>query len=336
MLNVATRTSQACHTRRGPRSTRTRGSLRIVRADRSGVLLDDLLLGRSGADRAAHLREGHESALLGLPARHLLVDGSGKLATDTGTAALLQLPVSPGPATDIFLGIAAGLAYWGHLVDAQQFADDAGVAWKSLRSIGAGLPALEAGLTTTLVALAQWHQGHQHCPRCGAPTRPAASGWRRDCPADGSSHFPRTDPAVIALLHDRQDRVLLGRAARWPAGAHSTLAGFVEPGETAEAAVVREIAEEVGITADQVTYLGSQPWPFPASLMLGYHAYVDADSPDPQVDGLEILSAVWVDRPELAQRCRAGLLRLPSELSIANRLITRWYGAPLPQDWCRW
>lgn len=334
-MNVATRTVQACHTLLTARSARTRDSLQFVRADRSGALLDDLLLGRGVADRAAHLREGHDRELRALPARTLLVDGAGRLATDPDSGGLIVAAQGPGDGIEMFLGVAGGLAYWGQLV-AQPDDPDPAREWRSLRSIGAGLPPLEAGLATTLVALAQWHHGHTRCPRCGGPTHPVAAGWRRDCEVDRSSHFPRTDPAVIALLLDQEDRALLGRSGRWPVGAYSTLAGFVEPGETAEAAVIREISEEVGLVADRVLYLGSQPWPFPASLMLGYHAHIEATAPPPQVDGIEILSAIWVSRTEMALACVAGDIRLPSELSIANRLISRWYGQALPQNWCRW
>lgn len=307
---------------------------------RVGPLLDDLLLGRSGAIRAAHLRAAESGELEDLPAVHLLLDARGRFAIASGGevgSALPRLLLIPEPASDrtleAFLGVADGTAYF---VDVVAEAPPGVTDWESLRTIGGDLDALQSGLATTALALANWHATHPRCPRCGQPTSVAERGWRRDCPADGSAHFPRTDPAVIALLIDGDGCALLGRSARWPEGAYSTLAGFVEPGETAEAAVLREIAEEVGLTPSGVTYLGSQPWPFPASLMLGYHAHVTGHAPDPQVDGVEILQARWVTRESLPLLCRDGSVRLPSRISIANRLIARWLGAALPPHWCRW
>jgi NAD+ diphosphatase len=161
-------------------------------------------------------------------------------------------------------------------------------------------------------------------------------GWWRTCPADGSEHYPRTDPAVIALLVDDEGNALLGRQTRWPEGAFSTLAGFVEPGESAESAVVREISEEVGLRPTAATYIGSQPWPFPASLMLGYHATVAGVRPEPHPDGVEIAEARWISRDELPALCESREVRLPGRLSIAHHLVRLWYGQPLPDEWCRW
>ena len=159
----------------------------------------------------------------------------------------------------------------------------------------------------------------------------------RRCPEDGSEHFPRHDAAVIVLVRDDDDRALLGRRADWPERRYSTLAGFVEAGESAEMAVLREMAEEAGVRIDPdgLDYLGSQPWPFPASLMLGYHASVAADSPPALADGDEISEVHWFTRDELAAGCAAGAVRLPGAVSIARRLIERWYGAPLPGEWSR-
>ncbi len=194
--------------------------------------------------------------------------------------------------------------------------------WADLREIGAALGDLDAGLLTTAVALARWHDRHPRCSLCGAPTGLAHGGWIRRCPEDGSEHFPRTDPAVIMLVHDGGDRCVLGRQASWPPGRYSILAGFVEPGESAEAAVAREVAEEVGLTVAGVAYAGSQPWPFPSSLMLGYTALAVGDLTLSLRDG-ELADALWVSRDEL----RAGALRLPPPVSIAHRIITDWIAA---------
>lgn len=212
-----------------------------------------------------------------------------------------------------------------------------GVGWSDLRSVGAELGDRDAGIAVTAVALDNWHTAHPCCSRCGAPTAVAAAGWVRRCEADGSEHYPRTDPAVIMLVRDADDRALLGHQSAWPDGWFSTLAGFVEPGETAEAAVRREVLEESGIALgpdpDDVVYLGSQPWPFPSSLMLGFHAR--AASVDVQVDGVEIGEARWFSRDELREACADGSVRVPPAISIARRLIERWFGEPLPGSWSR-
>ncbi len=202
-----------------------------------------------------------------------------------------------------------------------------------LREVGAALGADEVSIAATAVALDNWHTTHQRCPQCGEPTQVADGGWVRRCAADGSDHYPRTDPAVIVLVIDADDRALLGRQGRWQPTWFSTLAGFVESGESAEAAVRREIFEESGIVVGEMAYLGSQPWPFPSSLMLGYHAL--AETSDVVVDGEEIVEARWFSREELRAACASGEVALPPAVSIARRLIERWYGEPLPGDWIR-
>lgn len=206
----------------------------------------------------------------------------------------------------------------------------------TLREVGAQLSDEDSEIFATAVALANWHKAHQRCPRCGEPTYAIRGGWVRQCPADNSEHFPRTDPAIIVLVRDPQDRALLGRRSTWPPGWFSTLAGFVEPGESLENAVVREVMEEASITltATDVQYLGSQPWPFPASIMLGFHAYTQ-DSGDPVGDGEEIAEARWFSRDELATLCESGEVKIPPAVSIARHLIERWYGSELPGDWSR-
>lgn len=196
--------------------------------------------------------------------------------------------------------------------------------WTSLRVVGAALDARDAGLATTAVALDAWHDRHPRCPRCGAPTRVAQAGWSRVCDVDGSEHYPRTDPAVIMAVVDDADRLLLGHAATWPEGRYSTLAGFVEAGESAEQAVRREVREETDVVVGRVEYRGSQPWPFPGSLMLGYRAH--AVRTDITVDGEEMTAARWYSRDELAEAVRAGTLLLPGRASIARALVEEWFG----------
>jgi len=198
-----------------------------------------------------------------------------------------------------------------------------------LREVGTSLGDRDMGLLVHAIALANWHTTHTHCPRCGGPTQVAAAGAERRCLADGSTHFPRTDPAVIVTVTAPDGRVLLGRQEQWPQGRFSTLAGFVEPGEDAERAVVREVLEEAGIEVGAVGYLGSQPWPFPASLMLGFTARA-VDAREPRPDGVELAQARWFDRETLLAELLDGRLTLPPPLSIARRLIEHWYGAELP------
>jgi NAD+ diphosphatase len=174
-----------------------------------------------------------------------------------------------------------------------------GGQWESLREIGPRADDLEAGLLTSAIALEQWHHRHPRCPLCGQPTVEAQAGWLRRCPNDGSEHFPRTDPAVIMLIHDGGELALLGRGPQWGDGRFSTLAGFVEPGESLEAAVAREVFEEVGVHITDIRYLGSQPWPFPASLMLGFIARLDGD-PAITLDPVEMADAGWFTRAEIA------------------------------------
>ena len=205
--------------------------------------------------------------------------------------------------------------------------DDGG--WLTLRQAGAGLDDHDAGLFTTVLALANWHATHTHCSRCGAATAPAQGGWLRVCPADGSEHYPRTDAAVIMSVVDDTDRLLLGRGPQWPEGRFSVLAGFVEPGESFEAAVAREVAEEVGLEVTDVRYLGNQPWPFPSSVMIGFTAR--ALSTDLDIDPNEVSEALWVTRDDYRSALRSGTIRAPFGISIAKRIIEHWLGETIEE-----
>ena len=202
--------------------------------------------------------------------------------------------------------------------------------WVTLRTAGARLWPADAGLVVHAVALAEWHRAHRFCPRCGAPVQPAAGGHLLTCTGCGRDQFPRTDPAVIMLVTDGE-RALLGRQASWPPGRYSTLAGFVEPGESLEDAVRREVLEEVGVEIGDVAYVGNQPWPFPRSLMVGFFAH--ATTTDIDVDGEEIEDARWFTREEMAASARDGSVVLPTGFSISRSLVEAWYGAPLPGTW---
>lgn len=295
------------------------------------ALLADLALARGGIDRRAEFRadeEWLERAWADERTRVLAVcDGVIPVAPDAARLRPMLPADVPDDAERMLLGTDARGITW--------FAARMPVAGPSagLREVGAQLSGDEVALATTAIALDNWHGAHPRCSRCGVPTLPAQAGWVRRCPEEGSEHYPRTDPAVIVLVIDNDDRALLGRQGRWQPSWFSTLAGFVEPGESAEAAVRREILEEAGVPVDEMTYLGSQPWPFPCSLMLGYHAW--ATSTDIAVDGEEIVEARWFSRAELAAACASGEVALPPAVSIARRLIERWFGEPLDGDWIR-
>ena len=202
-------------------------------------------------------------------------------------------------------------------------ADGARAGFTDLRRVGPLLPRQEGALLAYARGIAYWHERHRFCGVCGAPTASAEGGHVRRCTgaACGIAHFPRTDPAVIMLVHDGE-RCLLGRKPGWPAGMHSTLAGFVEPGESLEEAVAREVFEETGVLVDEVRYHSSQPWPFPASLMLGFHARArsTAIAADPE----EIEHAQWYERRDLLGHKDDDTLRLPRGDSIARRLLEDW------------
>jgi NAD+ diphosphatase len=205
----------------------------------------------------------------------------------------------------------------------------------SLRQAASVLSREEGGLVAYAAALLNWHRRHRFCAACGHESDTVEGGLTRLCPNCGSEHHPRTDPVVIMLVTDGPDRLLLGRQASWPGGRYSALAGFVEPGEALEEAVAREVLEEAGVVVGRPRYVDSQPWPFPASLMLGFSA--PYESGEAQVLDNELQDVRWFDRAELEAASRAennddwgtpgdpgGPLRLPPSLAIARRLIDGW------------
>ena len=197
-----------------------------------------------------------------------------------------------------------------------------------LRDLAGGLDPDAAALAATSLGLANWHRSHRRCSRCGAPTEPALAGWIRRCPEDGSDHYPRTDIAVIMAVTDEADRLLLARAPSWPPGRMSVLAGFVEPGETLQQAVAREVREEVGIDVREVRYVADQPWPFPTSLMIGFTAR--AVQTDLVLDRVEIVEARWASREDVRSLiARREYLPSPG-FSISRALVEDWFGGPLP------
>jgi NAD+ diphosphatase len=298
--------------------------------------LGQLALSRGTVDRVTHRRNDREwiDAAWKDPRTRVLVvwHGQALVRLDDEQAELRF--VAPEEAPDgirLLLGQDRdGTVYFG--VDAELPPAPGGFQAMSLREVGTLLSDRDAGLLTHAVALANWHDTHTHCPVDGTPTVPDPGGHSTTCPADGTEHFPRTDPAVIMLVTDPEDRALLARNAAWPGRRVSILAGFVEAGESAEQAVIREVAEETGIRVTNVRYVASQPWPMPRSLMLGFRA----DAPAGQsiaVDQEELAEAHWFSREALLAAIGARELALPPSVSIARHIIESWYGGPLPSTW---
>jgi len=299
--------------------------------------LATLPLSRYEVDRDYLTRDRADAiaSLLADPATRLLplFQGSALLS---GPTALALVPVTALPPAElyVYLGrststsspepagtpvVAAVLADAGHLAEAE---------WGNLRQLGSVLSDRDAGLFTEALGIVNWHASHAFSPRTGVATTPGKAGWVRTDPTTGSEVFPRTDAAIIVGITDSRDRLLLGSNALWESNRFSLLAGFVEPGESLEAAVVREVFEESGLTVVDPVYLGSQPWPFPASLMLGFTARLDpAVENELMPDGHEILELRWFTRDEL--RAALGDILLPGPTSIARSIIERWFGGPI-------
>ena len=305
-------------------------------------LITGLALARNSLDRADQVR--HQPGTL----RELWADPSSRVLLLSGDYAqvaeaadgakiLILKPVSETEQAAceraMFLGLDADRTAIFAVDSDPPLRIDGG---RTLRDVGASLSDRDAEVFTTAMGLSHWHRRHPRCPLCGVPTAMDRGGWIRRCPVDDSEHFPRTDPAAIMLVIDTDDRALLGRRANWPPGWFSTLAGFLEPGESIEAAVVREVSEEAGVAVELETmqFLGSQPWPFPASIMLGFHAFA-AGGQEPVADGEEMAEVAWFSREQLRDACAAGEVRIPPAISVARHLIERWYGAELPGDWSR-
>ncbi len=288
-----------------------------------------IALGQPAHDRLAERRTDSdwlEKAWAGPDTRVLVVAGTRLHAVDG------RLDwISPGDAPDgirVLLGrMGDGPLSFAVLADKAAGAGD----WTPLRPVLAGLEPADAAFAVHAVGLAEWHFAVRNCPRCGALLQSTQSGHVLACPACGRQQFPRTDPAVIMLVTDDDGRALLGRQPVWPEGRWSTLAGFVEPGESIEQAVRREVLEETGVRVGEVRYFGSQPWPLPASLMLGFVGH--AESLDIAVDQHEIEDARWFTRDDVRAGTADGSLVLPGGVSISRSLVEHWYGQPLPGHW---
>ncbi len=281
------------------------------------------VLSRSAHDRD-HLGRALPDPTRGRPVRVLTVDERRAVPVHEGTdgPALVWDEQPALPLGAVYLGEADGVPYAAVRGERALTVNGRRVdSWSGLRELGADLGDLDAGLLAEAIGILEWHERARFSPVSGAATTIERAGWVQRDPVTGTELFPRTDPAVIMLVHDGGDRCVLGRQAVWPPGRFSVLAGFVEPGESAEGAVAREVAEEVGLTVTDVRYVSSQPWPFPQSLMLGFVARaVGGDTL--RLDPTEIEEAHWFTREEL--RAGRGPEALPPPVSIARHLIDRW------------
>ena len=304
------------------------------------------ILSRASFDRADEIRDDPDRMLAGWPSALILeIDPAGRypINEDGSLAWRAAATVADAPPADaVFLAHHADTDLWTHRVRELD-----GLTTDPRRG-AVRLSADEAGLLVTALGLLNWHDTAQFSPVDGSRTRPARGGWVRRNPDTGADEFPRTDPAIITVVHDGGDQILLGRQAVWPRRWYSTLAGFVEPGESLEQCVAREVREEVGITVREPRYLGSQPWPFPRSLMVGFSAIGDPTEPLRFLDG-EIADAIWFHRDEVLEALDRGAewqrgdaadttgaadttdaaddqprLLLPGSISIAHSLITAW------------
>ena len=292
-------------------------------------------LARAELDRAAEERMSPglvEAARSDSSTRVLVIEGDRAPLADPDTLLLVGPDAVPDAAQWAFLGRepggAAVLAAVFPGADERLFAAPGG--WAGLRTVGGALNARDAGIFVEALSLGRWLLDAPHCPACGALTDLIDGGWSRRCPSCGRQHFPRTDPAVIVAItsaHD-PDLLLLGSNALWGANRYSCFAGFVEAGESLEAAVQREVAEESGIEVDVVTYRGSQAWPYPRSLMVGFLASA-VDDGAARPDGEEIVAVRWFTRDEIGAALASETdVALPGPSSIAHRLISDWHAGP--------
>jgi NAD+ diphosphatase len=281
-------------------------------------------------ERVSHLRADpawFDEALSDARSRVVALQDMRSLIADGPTAALLDLTDVPSERRNseslILLGRFGGAPMFAYEVEGEASAAvPEGARFEELRTVAALMPEDQAGLLGYARAMIHWRRMHRHCGRCGARTMPGRAGHVLVCTNPECRHeqFPRVDPAIIVLISDGP-RVLLGRQAGWPPGRYSTIAGFVEPGESLEDAVVREVAEETGVKVDQVDYHSSQPWPFPSSLMLGFTAR--ASTYEVKLHDQELEDARWFTRADI----ESGTPRLPPPLSISYRLIEHWFDA---------
>jgi len=288
-----------------------------------------LPLAAAEVDRSAHLRSDEAYIKSAWPNASVLQFMSEKFVSHSN-----QLTFAKGASLgeydsqiDYFLGVKDGENFFlRHLNDETLTSE-----FKSLRAIGSFLSPRDIGLAVHAQGLANWHSKHPRCSLCGGPTVVVLAGAVRRCPTDQSEHYPRTDSAIIVLIKNDKDQILLGRQKVWPKYRFSTFAGFVEPGESFEHCVIREVREEAGVELTKINYLGSQPWPFPASLMIAFEAITN--TPElARPDGDEIEEIRWFSREEMKSAILDKSLILPFEISVARQMINAWYGDGADKD----
>lgn len=245
-------------------------------------------------------------------------------------AQVAQLPFSPQE--PYYLGKYGEKSYLALRVEApsQQLEEDWPCHFAPLRAVAGMLEPYQGDLAAAAVALATWDKNTKFCERCGASLKLACAGWEKHCTACAHITYPRTDPAIIVAITDDAERLLLIHGATWQPGRYSVVAGFVEAGESLEAAVVREALEETGIKISQASYCSSQPWPFPRSLMFAFTARAGGQQ-EPKADMQEVGHAFWVSREEFTQLVLEGKAIVPGRASSGHALVRAWYGRELPQ-----
>ena len=275
-------------------------------------------------DRADHVRADPEALAghMGWRARLLALDGMMPAIDDDGRLAWGTLADAPDDAELVFLGLDEGRGCFAAVPPRGDASPR--MANPQLWSLMASLAPEDLALYGGARSVVDWHARHRFCAACGEATTLAKGGWQRDCGACGAQHFPRTDPVTIMLV-EHGGRLMLGRGLGWPEGRFSALAGFVEPGESIEEAVAREVLEESGVRVRDVTYVASQPWPFPSQLMIGCHSYADDDAL--KIDETEMAEVRWFTRNEveaaLAGDADAPFLAPPPH-AIAHHLLRWW------------
>lgn len=293
------------------------------------LALMNLSLARAHLDRAAHLRTDQNALDTLFASGKIFQVNKGKFRY---TDSLDWIPADQAPEGErYFLGLdTSGVGYFAINAPFAEESEDL----QTLREAGLVATEIEIGAAVHAVALANWHDTHSHCARCGADTYSALGGSVRKCRNDESEHYPRTDSAVIVLVRDADNRILLGRQKVWPAKRYSNFAGFLEPGESLEACVKREVLEEAGVRIDHIEYLGSQAWPFPASIMLAFTGVVE-NPEDARADGEEIEDLRWYSHESFTADLKSGELLIPPGISIARRMIEAWYGGSIdfPEAW---
>jgi len=282
----------------------------------------------SRLDRADHVRASPErlADLMNWQARLLLLDGLDPVIDDAGILAWGSLADACEGSDLVFLGLDGTSGCFAAVPPQGSVAPPQQRSWQAISSLRPDDLATYGGARS----LVDWHARHRFCARCGSPTVLAKGGWQRNCTSDTckAEHFPRVDPVTIMLV-EHEGNLLLGRQPRFPPHNYSALAGFVEPGETIEEAVMREVLEEAGVTVRGVSYVMSQPWPFPSSLMIGCHAH--ADDPAITIDTTELDDARWFSRPEVEEALEASregrpgkAFSCPPPMAVAHHLLRWW------------